>query len=585
MGQGASTDSPVKNERKNEPKNKIPASVPPHSWEVKKASVELNMPRSEIVGNGSRLSNSNQHTVPSSSPKPLSAIHHLTEGALAHAEIAAKNMFSSQNELMNPTSAASDAKRPEEQKDNGEQQSSIISSASADSKDKDKDKDQNKDGANNDSFPIENDNSVDNSSAATEFETEAGKDEGCDSFVDVNSAGSDSSSAHEGHEGNAGTSFRDSEGFGVGFGEYDSQKEGCELERQSSTNVHIDPETEYELNTRMTIADFDLLKVLGKGSFGKVMLVRRKGKLYALKSLRKAKLVQRHQLGHTATERTVLQEIHCPFLVHLCYAFQTVEKLYMVLDYVGGGELFFWLKKEKRFSENRCRLYAAEISIALECMHQANIVYRDLKPENVLLDSAGHVKLTDFGLAKSGVYSMNGTRGTMTFCGTPEYLAPEILHNKGHGKAVDWWALGTLMYEMMVGLPPFYDQNTQKMYTKILLDPLLFPKAANRQLLPETREMLAMFLDRKIATRLGSNGVDDEFKSIAFFKPLHFDLVERREYMPEFKPPANINDCDVSNFDEEFTRETAADSLVTSRMTNTMEEKSVFQGFTYKPSA
>ena len=182
---------------------------------------------------------------------------------------------------------------------------------------------------------------------------------------------------------------------------------------------------------RLTVADFDLLKVLGKGSFGKVMLVKKKddphGSLYALKTLRKAALVKRNQLAHTSTERKILQDIQCPFLVHLVFAFQTADKLYMVLDYMGGGELFFWLKKEKRFSEPRCRLYAAEIALALEALHSTNIVYRDLKPENILLDSVGHLRLTDFGLAKSGVNSYDERCGTKTFCGTPEYLAPEIL--------------------------------------------------------------------------------------------------------------------------------------------------------------
>jgi serum/glucocorticoid-regulated kinase 2 len=159
-----------------------------------------------------------------------------------------------------------------------------------------------------------------------------------------------------------------------------------------------------QFNNRLDINDFDLLKVLGKGSFGKVMLVKKKddpnGTLYAMKTLRKAALIKRNQLAHTATERYILEKINCPFLVHLAYAFQTVDKLYMVLDYMAGGELFFWLKKDRRFSENRCRLYTAEMTLAIEALHKANIIYRDLKPENVLLDEGGHLRLTDFGLAK-----------------------------------------------------------------------------------------------------------------------------------------------------------------------------------------
>ena len=143
-----------------------------------------------------------------------------------------------------------------------------------------------------------------------------------------------------------------------------------------------------DYNHRLTIDDFDLLKVLGKGSFGKVMLVKKKDDpletLYALKTLRKAALVKRNQLAHTSTERAILQDLSCPFLVHLIFAFQTPDKLYMVIDYMAGGELFFWLKKDRKFSETRCRLYSAEITLALEAMNSADIIYRDLKPENIL---------------------------------------------------------------------------------------------------------------------------------------------------------------------------------------------------------
>jgi len=334
-------------------------------------------------------------------------------------------------------------------------------------------------------------------------------------------------------------------------------------------------------NDKINITHFDLLRVIGKGSFGKVMLVKRNGVLYALKSLRKAALIKRNQLAHTSTERTVLQNIQCPFLVHLSYAFQTTEKLYMVLDFVGGGELYFWLRKEKIFSENRCRLYAAEMSLALQALHQENIVYRDLKPENILLDSRGHLKLTDFGLAKGGILSAGSEKGTRTFCGTPEYLAPEILENNGHGYAVDWWALGTLLYEMLLGLPPFFDLNVKKMYHKILYDPLRFPKSENRQISDNAKDVLRKFLERRIQFRLGSEGVNSNFKENEFFLPLDFDVVYAQNYDAEFIPPISTSETDVSNFDEEFTKEEAHDSLVVSNMTSTMVEKSAFVGFTY----
>jgi serine/threonine protein kinase len=357
------------------------------------------------------------------------------------------------------------------------------------------------------------------------------------------------------------------------------------IEKQFSNMKTGDQYSHY--SSKLSIDDFELIKVLGKGSFGKVMLCKKvddpSNTLYAMKTLRKAVLVKRNQLAHTTTERTILQNISCPFLVHLVFAFQNIEKLYMVLDYMGGGELFFWLKKQKRFSENRCKLYAAEIALALDALHNENIVYRDLKPENILLDSAGHVRLTDFGLAKNGITGHGAEGGTKTFCGTPEYLAPEILENKGHGKAVDWWALGTFLYEMLTGLPPFYDTNVQRMYHKILHDQLKFPRSEKLQVSDSAKEILRRLLEREVSSRLCSNpeGIN-QFKGMKFFNGIDFDLVMSKEYKPEFIPPAASSESDVRNFDSEFTCEKPVDSLVTSAMTNTMQEKTAFDGFTYE---
>lgn len=338
---------------------------------------------------------------------------------------------------------------------------------------------------------------------------------------------------------------------------------------------------------KLTIDDFELLKVLGKGSFGKVMLVKKKddtsGTLYALKTLRKAALAKRNQLAHTSTERQILQQIHNPFLVHLQFAFQTPDKLYMVLDYMAGGELFFWLKSSRKFSEERSRLYAAQITCALEALHGADIVYRDLKPENILLDEKGNLRLTDFGLAKGGITGPGAEGGTKTFCGTPEYLAPEILENKGHGKAVDWWALGTLLYEMLSGLPPFYDTNVQRMYHKILHEPLRFPKGEGRQLSEDAKSLIRGLLDRRVVTRTGSGPTGaDELKKSRFLAVYDFAKVMAKEYIAEFVPPLKQNDKDVSNFDEEFTSQPAADSMVVSHMSESMQDKTTFVGFTYE---
>eukprot|EP00708_Paratrimastix_pyriformis_P002252 GAFH01000994.1.p1 GENE.GAFH01000994.1~~GAFH01000994.1.p1 ORF type:complete len:518 (-),score=151.53 GAFH01000994.1:570-2123(-) len=311
----------------------------------------------------------------------------------------------------------------------------------------------------------------------------------------------------------------------------------------------------------VTRDDFHFLKVIGKGSFGKVLLVRKKtrgsnahaGPIYAMKILKKRKLIQGQQVQHTNTERRVLEKIDHPFIVGLKYSFQTESTLYLVLDYVNGGELFFHLKNEQRFSESRCVLYGAEIVLALEHLHKCNVIYRDLKPENVLLDSEGHIRLTDFGLSKEGVTSLNAAQ---TFCGTPEYLAPEVLLQQGHGKAVDWWALGTLLYEMLTGTPPFYvEDNTQEMYQRILSGSLAFPP----YLSAEARSLLQGLLQRDVHLRLGSGPSDaEEIKRHPFFRSVRWADVFARRYQPEFVPHTDSIES-VANVDPSFLKEAPTD--------------------------
>ncbi|XP_010083456.1 PREDICTED: RAC-beta serine/threonine-protein kinase-like, partial [Pterocles gutturalis] len=201
---------------------------------------------------------------------------------------------------------------------------------------------------------------------------------------------------------------------------------------------------------KATMNDFDYLKLLGKGTFGKVILVREKatGRYYAMKILRKEVIIAKDEVAHTVTESRVLQNTRHPFLTALKYAFQTNDRLCFVMEYANGGELFFHLSRERVFTEDRARFYGAEIVSALEYLHSRDVVYRDIKLENLMLDKDGHIKITDFGLCKEGI-----TDGaTMkTFCGTPEYLAPEVLEDNDYGRAVDWWGLGVVMYEMMCG--------------------------------------------------------------------------------------------------------------------------------------
>lgn len=225
----------------------------------------------------------------------------------------------------------------------------------------------------------------------------------------------------------------------------------------------------------INLDSFDIIRVVGKGSFGKVFLVREKASstLYAMKVLKKDYIIRKNQVEHTKTERNVLGYVHHPFIVGLNMAFQTADKLFFVLDYCAGGELFFHLGRLGRFPEVQARFYTAQIVLAIEYVHSLDIIYRDLKPENVLLDHRGNVRLTDFGLSKEGV--TDHASGANSFCGTPEYIAPEVLLRQGHGRAVDWWSTGALLYEMLSGLPPFYSRSREVMFEKIMKAELNFP--------------------------------------------------------------------------------------------------------------
>ncbi|KAG9315783.1 kinase-like domain-containing protein [Chiua virens] len=326
----------------------------------------------------------------------------------------------------------------------------------------------------------------------------------------------------------------------------------------------------------LTIDDFELITVIGKGSFGKVyisplllhppllikcfpfqvMQVRKRDtmRIYALKTIRKAHIVDRKEITHTLAERLVLARVNNPFIVPLKFSFQSEQKLYLILAFVNGGELFHHLQREQRFNEERSRFYSAELLLALEHLHELDVVYRDLKPENILLDYTGHIALCDFGLCK---LNMKDSDTTNTFCGTPEYLAPEILNGQGYNKVIDWWTLGVLLYEMLSGLPPFYDGVSLVMYQKILTDPLVFgPEIGS-----EARSILTGLLDRDPTRRLGVNGAEEIKKHPFFEKHIDFKKLLQKKIQPPFKPSVS-GPVDVSNFDTVFTTEAPIDSYV-----------------------
>ncbi|KAJ2491483.1 Serine/threonine-protein kinase Sgk2 [Coemansia sp. RSA 2050] len=341
--------------------------------------------------------------------------------------------------------------------------------------------------------------------------------------------------------------------------------------------------------------DFQLLSIIGKGSYGKVMLARYKdtGKVMAIKVISKSKLRGRpNEIRRVMSERKVLERtIEHPFLVGLQCAFQTKEKLFFCLDYVNGGELFFHLQRERRFSENRARFYAAEITSALEYLHGMGVVYRDLKPENCLLDADGHVKIVDFGLAKevgpvvwrtegSALYSVEEGGKTGTFCGTPEYLAPEVLLRQRYGKEVDWYCLGAVLYEMLTGLPPFYDQDNNTMYRRILHEQLRFPATLPPPLKGNgsyndscgsvpgaligklAQDFIVRILERDPQKRLG-HGVfgTENVKRHVFFHGIDWGKIYRQEYAPPFVPKVS-SIFDLSNIDPEFRNEPIPESIL-----------------------
>lgn len=294
---------------------------------------------------------------------------------------------------------------------------------------------------------------------------------------------------------------------------------------------------------------FHIIKVIGKGSFGKVFLVREKAsrKIYAMKVLKKEYIIRKNQVEHTKTERNVLGYVHHPFIVGLHMAFQTADKLFFVLDYCAGGELFFHLGKVGRFPEQRAKFYTAQITCALEYVHSRDIIYRDLKPENVLLDHFGNIRLTDFGLSKEGV--SDHSSGANSFCGTPEYIAPEVLTRQGHGRAVDWWSTGALLYEMLCGLPPFYSRNREQMFEKIMKADLNLPNFLSEN----AKDLLRKLLIRDPKQRLGSGERDAaEIKEHPFFADINWVMLASGTMTPPWVPNV-AGSVDTSQFDQEFT--------------------------------
>lgn len=319
---------------------------------------------------------------------------------------------------------------------------------------------------------------------------------------------------------------------------------------------------------------FTKLKVIGRGSFGKVFKVQKKdsGEVFAMKVLNKIEVAERNELMHARSENSILRKLDCPFLVHMHYAFQTPDKLYFIMDFVNGGELFFHLQKEGKFSEDRVRFYVAEILLGLEYLHTKGIIYRDLKPENLLLSADGHIIMTDFGISKEGL-AMTSDR-TSTFCGTPEYLAPEVLKQEKYTKAVDWWSLGTLMFEMLSGLPPFYTEDVQNMYYNIINTKLTMPKGSNE----DAQGLLNGFLEKDPLKRLSDPA---DIKKHPFFKGIDWEKLYAKQVKPPYIPPVKSK-VDDSQISPEFTEDSIEEAATPPSKMNQIKQQPIhFEGFTF----
>ncbi|WZN62896.1 cAMP-dependent protein kinase [Chloropicon roscoffensis] len=291
-----------------------------------------------------------------------------------------------------------------------------------------------------------------------------------------------------------------------------------------------------------TLDEFDILETLGTGTFGRVRLVKHKatGKFYALKALKKSEVIRLKQVEHIRSEKDILSRIDHAFIVHLFATFVDDTSLYMLMEYVAGGEIFSHLRERGRFSTDTSRFYAASIISAIQYLHTKDIIYRDLKPENLLLDYRGFLKVTDFGFAKVV------TDRTWTLCGTPEYLAPEIIQSKGHGKSADWWALGILIYEMLAGYPPFYDENPFGIYQKILANKLEFPRHFD----VHAKDLVKKLLQSDRTKRLGclKNGAED-IKKHKWFKGYDWVSLNQQAQQPPIVPNVK-GEGDTQNFDK-----------------------------------
>uniref|UniRef100_A0A673ZJU2 Protein kinase C n=1 Tax=Salmo trutta TaxID=8032 RepID=A0A673ZJU2_SALTR len=318
--------------------------------------------------------------------------------------------------------------------------------------------------------------------------------------------------------------------------------------------------------------NFVFHKVLGKGSFGKVLLAELKGQgeWFAVKALKKDVVLMDDDVECTMVEKRVLALAwDNPFLTHLYSTFQSKEHLFFVMEYLNGGDLMFHIQEKGRFDLYRATFYSAEIICGLQFLHSKGIIYRDLKLDNVMLDHSGHVKIADFGMCKENVF---GENQATTFCGTPDYIAPEILLGQKYSFSVDWWSFGVLLYEMLIGQSPFHGDDEDELFESIRTDTPHYP----RWITKEAKDLMERLFERDSTRRLGIVG---NIRVHPFFKTISWPALEKREVEPPFRPKVKApNDC--SNFDREFLSEKPRLSHGDKNFMDSMDQ-SAFAGFSF----
>uniref|UniRef100_A0A3B3X1Y0 Protein kinase C n=1 Tax=Poecilia mexicana TaxID=48701 RepID=A0A3B3X1Y0_9TELE len=351
-----------------------------------------------------------------------------------------------------------------------------------------------------------------------------------------------------------------------------NQKLLAEALTQVSQGPAQRPQSRLTHLTRVNVDNFVFHKVLGKGSFGKVLLAELKGRgeYFAIKALKKDVVLMDDDVECTMVEKRVLALAwENPFLTHLYCTFQTKEHLFFVMEYLNGGDLMFHIQEKGRFDLNRATFYSAEIVCGLQFLHSKGIIYRDLKLDNVMLDHEGHIKIADFGMCKENVFGEN--RAT-TFCGTPDYIAPEILLGQKYSFSVDWWSFGVLLYEMLIGQSPFHGDDEDELFESIRVDTPHYPRWINK----DAKDLLERLFERDPSRRLGIVG---SLQSHSFFKSINWQALARREVEPPFKPKVKApNDC--SNFDREFLNEKARLSYSDKNFIDSMDQ-AAFAGFSF----